>query len=114
MLEVADGAVFYYTPELVYDAEAIAKNVKPETTGYLQELLAALSAAADFKHDGIEAVFKEVCAELGIKMGQIGPAVRIALSGGTVSPSIYEVMEVLGKEETCRRLNAAITRFAGL
>ena len=44
-------------------------------------------------------------------MGQIGPAVRIALSGGTVSPSIYEVMEVLGRDETCRRLNAAIARF---
>jgi len=44
-------------------------------------------------------------------MGQIGPAVRIALSGGTVSPSIYEVMAVLGREETCRRLQAAITRF---
>lgn len=111
MLELADGAVFYYTPEPVYDTEAVAKNVKPETAGYLQALVTALGTA-DFSHDAIEAAFKAVCAELGIKMGQIGPAVRIALSGGTVTPSIYEVMEVLGKEETCRRLSAAISRFA--
>ena len=81
---------------LVYDEEALAKHIKPETSGYLQAVY-ALAAVPDFSHDAIETVFKEVCAELGIKMGQIGPAVRIALSGGTVSPSIYEVMEVLGQ-----------------
>jgi glutamyl-tRNA synthetase len=112
MLEMADGAIFYYTPEPVYDAEAVSKHVKPESADYLQKLTAALAAVADFSHDAIEAVFKDVCAELGIKMGQIGPAVRIALSGGTVSPSIYEVMEVFGKDETCRRLELAIARFA--
>jgi glutamyl-tRNA synthetase len=111
MLEMADGAVFYYTPELNYDEESVAKHIKPETSGFLKRLSAALAAAPAFGHDAIEAIFKEVCAELGIKMGQIGPAVRIALSGGTVSPSIYEVMEVLGKEETCRRLDIAIARF---
>lgn len=112
MLEMADGALFYYRSELEYDQEALAKNVKPETTGYLKILSEALSSADKFDHDGIETVFKGVCTELGIKMGQIGPAVRIALSGGTVSPSIYEVMEVFGKEETCRRLDLATARFA--
>ena len=113
MLEMADGAIFYYTANPEYDSEAVAKNIKPETAGYLQQLVTALAALDSFSHDAIEAAFKEVCSQLGIKMGQIGPAVRIALSGGTVSPSIYEVMEVFGKEETCRRLSAAIRRFAG-
>lgn len=111
MLEMADGALFYYTRELVYDEESLAKHSKPETAGYLLGLTKALADAADFSHDTIETVFKNVCADLGIKMGQIGPAVRIALSGGTVSPSIYEVMEVLGRNETCRRLESAIGRF---
>jgi len=112
MLELADGAVFYYTPLPLFDDEAIAKHVKPETAGYLQSLATALETAADFNHDAVEVVFKEVCAGLGIKMGQIGPAVRIALCGGTVSPSIYEVMEVLGRDESCRRLSRAIARFS--
>jgi glutamyl-tRNA synthetase len=112
MLEMADGALFYYIAEPACDAEAVAKHVKPETAGYLQQLTDGLAAVADFSHDAIEAVFKDVCAALGVKMGQIGPAVRIALCGGTVSPSIYEVMEVFGREETCRRLERAIARFA--
>lgn len=111
MLEMADGALFYYRSAVEYDQEAVEKNVKPESSGYLKCLSASLSSADKFDHDGIEAVFKGVCASLGIKMGQIGPAVRIALSGGTVSPSIYEVMAVLGKEETCRRLDLATARF---
>jgi glutamyl-tRNA synthetase len=111
MLEMADGALFYYASNLAYDEESLLKHVKPETSGYLQTLAKALSVATDFNHDSIETSFKEVCAELGIKMGQIGPAVRIALSGGTVSPSIYEVMEVLGQDETCRRLERAIASF---
>jgi len=46
-------------------------------------------------------------------MGQIGPLVRIALCGGTTSPSIYEVMEVLGAAETRRRLERALTKLRG-
>jgi len=111
LLEMADGALFYYSHNLVYDEESVAKHVKPETSGYLQALGNALAAAVEFSHDSIESVFKEVCADLCIKMGQIGPAVRIALSGGTVSPSIYEVVEVLGRAETCRRLERAIASF---
>jgi glutamyl-tRNA synthetase len=41
-------------------------------------------------------------------MGQIGPAVRLALSGSTVSPGIYEMLEVLGKAESRKRLERAI------
>lgn len=113
MLEMADGAVFYYTHDVAYDAEAVSKQVKPETPANLEQLITALEASANFSHDAIEAVFKGVCAQLGIKMGQIGPAVRIALCGGTVSPSIYEIMEVLGRDESCRRLRTAIGHFTG-
>ncbi|MCL2760557.1 MAG: glutamate--tRNA ligase [Desulfuromonadales bacterium] len=111
MLEMADAVLFYYKKELEYDAEAIAKNLKPETSGYIKLLVEEFYKLSEFSHDQIEIAFKEVCSEVGIKMGQIGPAVRIALSGGTVSPSIYEVMEVLGREETLRRLEAGLKRF---
>jgi glutamyl-tRNA synthetase len=61
----------------------------------------------DFSHLGIEGMFKDICLERGVKLGQVGPLVRVALCGGTVSPGIYEVIEVLGKEETMKRLKRA-------
>jgi len=107
MLELADGAVFYYKNDFEYDPEAAAKHLKPEVAPLYAALLDKLAALADFSHDAIEGVFKELCAEKAIKMGQIGPAVRIALCGGTTSPSIYEVIEVLGRDETARRIGRA-------
>ena len=112
MLEMADGAVFFYQPEPSYDPEAVAKQVNAETPAHLARLSESLEACADFTPEAVEGVFKAVCAELGIKMGQIGPAVRIALSGGTVTPSIYEVLAVLGREESCRRLKRAMESFS--
>jgi glutamyl-tRNA synthetase len=50
-------------------------------------------------------------AVTGLKLGKIGPAVRVALSGGTVSPGIYEVVVALGKDETLFRLRAALERL---
>ena len=52
---------------------------------------------------------KKISARL--KRGKIGPAVRVALSGGTVSPGIYEVVVTLGKDETLFRLRAALERL---
>jgi glutamyl-tRNA synthetase len=49
--------------------------------------------------------------ENGIKLGKIGPSVRVALVGGTTSPGIYEVLEVLGREESLRRLRLALPKL---
>jgi glutamyl-tRNA synthetase len=108
MIEMADGAVFYYTSDFAYDEEAAVKFLKPEVVPLYEALLTKLAKLPDFSHDAIEAAFKEFCAEQGIKMGQIGPPVRVALCGGTTSPSIYEVLEVLGRDEARRRVERAI------
>ena len=108
MLEMADGAVFYYLDDFEYDPQAAEKFLKPETVPIYEAVIGKLESLSDFSHDGIEAMFKDVCAEMGIKMGQVGPPVRVALCGGTVSPGIFEVIEVLGKEETIKRVKRAM------
>ncbi|KAF0220043.1 MAG: glutamyl-tRNA [Geobacteraceae bacterium] len=113
MVEMADGALFYYRSAVAYDEEAAAKFLKPEVAPLFEALLEKLEALADFTQQGIEGVFKELCAEKGIKLGQIGPAVRVALAGGTASPGIYEVIEALGKEETRKRLRRALEYVRG-
>jgi glutamyl-tRNA synthetase len=107
MLEMADGAVFYYKDDFEYDPQAAEKFLKPETIPVYEALIGKLWGLAECNYQGIEAVFKDVCAEMGVKMGQVGPPVRVALCGCTTSPSIYEVIEVLGKEETIKRIKRA-------
>ncbi|BCG47382.1 Glutamyl-tRNA synthetase [Citrifermentans bremense] len=111
MLELADGALFYYQQELTYDEKGVAKFFNAETPALLRALLEKLRGAGELTTAGIEGAFKELCEEKGIKLGQIGPAVRLALSGSTASPGIYEMIEVLGLEETGRRLERAIAKL---
>jgi glutamyl-tRNA synthetase len=108
MVEMADGALFYYKGDFAYETAAAEKLLKPESAPLLQALAEKLDQLAPYDQQGIETVFREFCADRGIKMGQIGPAVRVAMCGGTTSPGIYEVLEVLGKEEAMKRLTRAV------
>jgi glutamyl-tRNA synthetase len=108
LVEMAEGAGFYYQGDFAYETAAAGKFLNPESALLLQALAERLERLAPYDQQGIEMVFREFCAEQGIKMGQIGPAVRVAMCGGTTSPGIYEVLEVLGKEETVKRLARAV------
>jgi glutamyl-tRNA synthetase len=108
MLEMADGALFYYRSDFAYDPQAADKFFRPDSISLFEILLDRLASLGEFSHTEIENLFKEICAERGIKLGQLGPPVRVALCGGTTSPSIFEVIEVLGKEETLKRIARAL------
>ena len=113
MLEMADGAVFYFRSDFAYDPQAAEKFFKPDVLPLFDQVRQGLGKLADFTHQGIEALFKSICEEKGIKMGQVGPPVRVALCGGTVSPSIFEVIEVLGRDETIGRIGRAMDHIQG-
>jgi glutamyl-tRNA synthetase len=108
MLELADGAVFYYNAGFEYDEKGAAKAFTEQTRALLTGLLPKLAALPELTAQAIEGVFKEYLEEQGIKLGQLGPAVRLALSGTTASPGIYEMLEVLGKEESQKRIQRVI------
>jgi glutamyl-tRNA synthetase len=71
-------------------------------------LIKHLGALAAFTLDDVEGAFKALMEESGLKLGKIGPTVRVALTGGTVSPGIYEVVSVLGKDAVVARLQKAL------
>jgi glutamyl-tRNA synthetase len=113
MVEMADGALFYYRADFAYDEAAAGKFLTAAAAPLCEALLNRLQGLAGFTHEAIETLFKEFCSEQGIKMGQIGPVVRVALCGGTTSPSIYEVLELLGREESLRRIGRALQVMRG-
>jgi glutamyl-tRNA synthetase len=108
LLEMADGAIFYYRDDFEYDEKGAAKFLTNEIAPVLEHLIERLGMLPECSYLSVEELFKSLCEEKGIKMGQIGPAVRIALCGVTASPGIYEVIEVLGKSECQKRLTRAV------
>ncbi|MCD6526241.1 MAG: glutamate--tRNA ligase [Desulfuromonas sp.] len=110
MVEMAEKAAFYVCDELEYDAKAQQKFLTAEQKPVFEALIGKLESR-EFNAEGVEAAFKEVLKETGLKFGKVGQPTRVALSGGTSAPGIFEVMLVLGRERTLKRLRAAIERI---
>lgn len=100
----------YFGQGAAFEVEAAKKFLTPTTAPLLQKLLTQLEALPSFSKQVWEDSFKKLVEEEGIKMGQLAQPVRVALTGRTASPGLFEVMEVLGRERTLVRLKAGIER----
>lgn len=111
LVELVDFARFYLSDAITIDPKAAAKFLKPEVGEPLKALAHQIeSIASDFNEAAVQAAFERVLERFGMKLGQLAQPVRVALTGGTVSPGIYEVIAVLGKTNTVARLHAALER----
>ncbi len=109
LVEMADGAHFYYREDVrPYDDKAVKKFLKPETARVLALLAEQLEELDNLAEKTQEGAFKRVMDETGLGFGKIAQPVRVALTGTTVSPGIFELIEVLGKAQVLTRLKAAV------
>jgi len=109
LVELVEGARFYLSDDIEYDAKAVAKHWGVAVATPLRELAEALDALPSWDHDALQSAFTRVMERHGLGLGKLAQPVRVALTGGTVSPGIFEVIEVLGKERTMARLQRALT-----
>ena len=109
LLDIAGSLDYFYADEVVYDAKADNKFLTPETAQILRDVREKLSILSDFTMDNMHGAFEQVMEEeRGVKLGAIAQPVRVALTGGTVSPGIFEVMDIMGKDMVINRLDKAI------
>ena len=88
--------------------KAKEKFLNEKSRPYLLELKEALESLDDFSPTAIEPIFKSIAEKNNIKLGNIAQPVRVAMTGKTESPGIFEVLEILGKGKTLKRLDKAI------
>lgn len=108
MVEMADGAAFYYQDDLEYDEKARNKFLKADKADIFAAITAELSQCAEFTEESLEKAFAVVMEKTELKFGKIAQPLRVALTGGTASPSIYEVLQVLGKDSALYRIERAV------
>lgn len=110
LIELAGGAKFFFIKddEIVFDEKAKTKFLTEDSKETLSLVVEGLEKLEDFTHDNIHEVFEAVMAKTELKLGKLAQPVRVALTGGTVSPSIFETIEALGKDATLTRLKKAI------
>lgn len=100
----------YFGQNVAFDDEASKKFLTPAVAPVLGKLLARLEAFSTFSKQEWEESFKKLVEEEGIKMGQLAQPVRVALTGRTASPGLFDVMEILGRERTLFRLRQGVER----
>jgi glutamyl-tRNA synthetase len=106
LIELIDS-IDYYFRDITYDEKAKGKFLTVQIKAALEELLQKLKDA-EFTHDSIKSVVDGIMASYNLKMKNIAQPIRVALTGGTFSPSIFDVMEVIGKDAVLKRLDDAI------
>ena len=107
MPDITDFAAFYFAEEPEIHEEAAAVLV-PENRSYLEKLRAAYSQLDAFDADSLQASLKAVAAALGVKAGPLVHPARVACTGSKVGPSLYHLMEVLGKDRVLKRFDRAL------
>lgn len=108
LVEMADKAAPFFQESVIMDQEAAKKFLTVAVRPAFARLVAVLDQTSVFERDALEQGFKSVLTETGLSMGKLAQPVRVALTGGTVSPGIFDVMALLGRERTLARLKKAI------
>jgi glutamyl-tRNA synthetase len=107
--EMAEAAEFYFR-EKAPDPKAAAKFLTPEVAPVLEEVARVFAALDPFTPSAMEEALQGIVDRLGGNL-KVHQPIRVALTGATASPGLFEVMEVLGREETVRRLSTAVSRI---
>jgi glutamyl-tRNA synthetase len=111
LVELVDSARFFLTEDILVDEKAAQKFLTPEVARPLSQLMERLGSLEDFSESNVEKAFAAVLQEFALPMGKLAQPVRVALTGSTVSPGIHDVIVVLGKGRTLRRLRSALQRL---
>jgi len=111
--DIPDWVGYFFEDDFEYDEASVKKVLKKaEALDRLAALRDAYAAQENWEADALEATLKQVAESLGCKSGDLVHPTRVAVSGRSVGPSLYHMLEVLGKERVLARFDRARTELA--
>ncbi len=111
LTDITEGALFFFENEVELDEKAASKFLNPENSGLIMKIRDELTKIETFSTENVKSAFHHVMEEEVVKLGKLAQPVRVAITGGTISPGIFETLSLLGKERTIHRLNAALAKI---
>jgi len=102
---------FFVTPN-AYDEKAIRKQWKEDTPEIMKQLVLVLRSIADFTSEIIETAVKEWIEKENYSLGKVMPSLRLVIVGEMKGPHIFDILELIGKEETILRIEKAIEQIS--
>jgi glutamyl-tRNA synthetase len=99
---------YFFRSEFSYDPKAVKRQFTQENKDNLARLKKRFERLDKFTKDDIENALNEIAEELGVKRGKLIHPVRLAVSGVTEGPGLFDIVETIGKKETIERMDRAI------
>jgi len=106
LVELAAKAEFYFQDPPPLDPKAEAKVLTPDNKALLAQMREALKVPQTA--EGFESLLRGLAEEKGVKLGAVAQPLRVALTGQTASPGLFEILEILGPDKTLARIDAAL------
>ena len=105
--DMAQGISFYFDEKISYDPKGAKKFLTPKALPILDQIIAKLKEPDSYNRQEIEVFFRELSSSYNISLTKIAQAVRISLTGSTVSPGIFEIIETMDSDLVLKRLDEA-------
>ena len=108
LVDMAQAAVFYYQNEVLFDEKAAKKFLTFDTLETLEKTAIYIENIEEYTQKALENIFQQIMDETALKFGKIAQPLRVAITGTTTSPGIFEMILALGKEKTVQRIKKAV------
>jgi len=108
LVEMAEAARFYFQDPRPYELVGAKKFLTPATAPFLREAIPALKTLPDLSEATLTQMLKDLAAQAGVKLVAVAQPLRMALTGRTASPSLTDVITLLGVDESVTRLSQAL------
>ena len=112
--EIVDASTYFFRDFAEYDEKGVRKFFTPEGIAQLEICRSRVAAQEAFDEASLETLYNTLAEEAGIALGKVIQPSRLALSGRTVTPGMFDMMVLLGKEKTLARMDQAIAYGKGL
>jgi len=109
--EIVDQAYYLFESVKSYDDATIRKRWKPDNRGRMNELSSMVKSIASFDANTIETSVKQFMEDNELGFGDVLPILRLAVSGVTGGPSVFDIMALLGQDEVTNRMDTAYAYF---
>jgi len=105
-------SAFFFTSPTEFDAKASKKNWKPETGSLMTELISVIESIEDFSSENTETHIKTWITNKEIGFGKVMQPLRLSLVGKLAGPHLFDIIAMIGKEETINRIENAIQKLS--
>lgn len=110
LVEMAKISHYFFTDDVTLDEAAATKWLKPALAPVFEDIVKNLTALSEsnFDADTIKAVYAELCTQHDVKLGKLAQPTRVAATGNTTSPGLFETLQFIGRENSLKRLQKAL------